>query len=77
MKHPPVIVKKLGRHNAWGTYHNGVIEIDPRAKNQTELRVLIHEYLHHLHSEWTEEKVDKDSRILADFLWRMGYRKPL
>lgn len=75
MKHPEVIVRKLGRNNAWGQYTpDGKIEIDPRAKGKTKLRVLIHEYLHHEHPEWTEEKVDDLSRKIGDFLWKQGFR---
>lgn len=75
-KHPKVIYRKLGREQAYGLYTSGgPIEIDTRAKGQTLLRVLIHEYLHHLHPEWTEEKVDEMSTILADFLWKQDYRK--
>lgn len=75
MKHPKVIYKKLGREQAYGMYHEGVITIDERIKGKTHLRVIIHEYLHHLHEEWTEEKVDEMSTILADFLWKQQYRK--
>jgi len=77
MKHPPVVIKKLGREKAWAFYTpDGTIELDPRTKGKTLLRVLIHEYLHHEHPEWTEEKVHDLSLKIGDFLWKQGYRKP-
>jgi hypothetical protein len=40
-KHPKVVIKKLGRNQAWGQYweHNNTIEIDDRAKGKAILVV--------------------------------------
>lgn len=77
MKHPKVVIKKLGRQQAYGQYvvDAGVIEIDPRTKGKKHLEVMIHEYLHHLHPEWTEEKVTSTAEVLSDFLWKNHYRR--
>jgi hypothetical protein len=39
------------------------------------LIVLVHEYLHHIQPEWSEEKVDAEGEALGRFLWKQGYRK--
>jgi hypothetical protein len=78
MNKPTVKIRKLGRQRAYGLYHDGgLIEIDPRVPVGDHLRVLIHEYLHHAHPEWTEEKVDTLSTTLAEFLWENSYRRVL
>jgi hypothetical protein len=73
MKHPKVIVTKLGKQGAWGLY-DGKIYIDPRLKGKARLECLVHEYLHHLCPEMTEEAVTDKGRRLADFLHKNHVR---
>jgi hypothetical protein len=74
-QHPKVIHRKLGREKADGLYCDNVIEIDPTLPPMRYLIVLIHEYLHHIQPEWSEEKVDAEGEALGRFLWKHGYRK--
>ena len=74
-QHPKVVHRKLGRERAHGMYLNNVIEIDPTLAPMRYLIVLIHEYLHHIQPEWSEEKVDAEGEALGRFLWKQGFRK--
>lgn len=74
-KNPKVVHRKLGRERAHGMYLNNVIEIDPTLAPMRYLIVLIHEYLHHIQPEWSEEKVDAEGEALGRFLWKQGFRK--
>jgi len=75
-KHPKVIRRKLGRHNAFAQYHSeGIIEIDPKFKGKKEFFLYIHEYLHHLNPSWSEDEVIQYSESIGDFLWKNQYRK--
>lgn len=72
--------RKLGREGRYGAYGladaaNETIELDPRMKKITHLRVLIHEALHVLNPDWSETKVDKHSRKLARLVWNQKYRR--
>lgn len=73
--HPKVIQRRLGREKADGLYCDNVIEIDPTLPPMRYLIVLIHEYLHHIQPEWSEQKVDAEGEALGRFLWKQGYRK--
>jgi hypothetical protein len=73
--HPKVVHRKLGRERAHGQYLNNVIEIDPTLAPMRYMIVLIHEYLHHIQPEWSEEKVDAEGEALGRFLWKQGFRK--
>ena len=73
-KHPKVVIKKLGREKAWGTYCDNEIEIDPRTKGKARLEVLVHEYLHHLDPSATEATVTRNAKLLADFLHKNHVR---
>jgi len=74
-KQPKVIRRKLGREASWGSYCDGVIEIDDRLKGKQEFTILVHEYLHHIQPELSEEEVIRVSESLVPFLWKQGYRK--
>lgn len=73
LKHPRVVVRKLGKQRAWGLY-NGTILIDPRSKGKARLEVLIHEYFHHLWQDMPEVEVTDKAKLLADFLHRQHVR---
>jgi len=76
-KHPKVVEKKLGREKAYGQAHDNknLIEIDPRQKARRHLRTLVHEKMHKMYPDWSENKVDNESKHIAFFLWEQGYRK--
>ena len=70
--------RKLGRHKAMGLAHDdGLVEIDPRLPPKEHLDTLIHELLHQAKpsSYWDEEAVWETAAILAEHLWKSGYRK--
>lgn len=84
IKRPPkVVTRKLGRHaspdesKVWG-YADGEkneVHIDPRQPARRHLRTLVHEMYHKMYPDWSEAKVDRDSRLMAFFLWDQGFRK--
>ena len=50
-----------------------LIAVDPDTKD--ELETCIHESLHAENWAATEKVVERVSREIADFLWRLGYRR--
>jgi len=76
MKHPKVIVRKLGKEKAWGQYHedDNLIEIDDRLKGKLKLEVMIHERTHAHFKDMTEADVDRFAKTMADFLWKHHVR---
>ena len=76
MKHPKVIVRKLGKEKAWGQYHedDNLIEIDDRLKGKLKLEVMIHERTHAHFKEMTESDVDRFAKTISDFLWKHHVR---
>jgi len=72
-----VILKKLGREKAYGMvlHPSKKIYIDPRQTPKSYLGTLIHEKLHVMFPDWSETKVKKAEKELADLLWGHGYRK--
>ncbi len=70
-----VIKRKLARQKAWGLSHSdGVIEIDERLKGRKKLEILIHEAMHILNPEMSEDEVVRQSKALTKLLWKEGYR---
>jgi|APGre2960657505_1045072.scaffolds.fasta_scaffold135982_1 hypothetical protein len=69
--------KKLGREKAFGQAisSESLIELDPRQKQKTMLNTLIHELLHIIEPDWTENKVSKTASILARYIWEAKFRK--
>ena len=70
-----IIYKKLGRERAYGLADHESVHIDPRLKGKKHLEILIHECLHYLYPDKTEEEVVADSIKLTKTLWHDGYRK--
>lgn len=72
-----IIERKLGREKALGLAYQGIgiVEIDPRQCERERLDTLVHELLHLLEPEWTEERVEASAAWLAQILWRQGYRR--
>lgn len=71
-----VHVRKLGREGALGlSYGDGNIEVDPRQDSREFMDTLIHECLHELFPEASEEKVTAAGTTIAAVLWKMRYRR--
>lgn len=71
-----IIYRKLGKEQAYGiSSSDGVIEIDSRIRSKKHLEVLIHEVLHILQPEDTEDDIIKKSVTLTKILWKEGYRR--
>ena len=72
-----IIEKKLGRERALGQAWAGldVIEIDPRQDERERLDTLIHELLHVMMPEWSEETVVEAAKWLSRHLWKQRYRR--
>ena len=68
--------KKLGKEKVWGLADSsGVIYIDIRLKGKKHLEILIHETMHLLYPDETEEQVVEKSIILANLVWTQRYRR--
>jgi len=71
-----IIYRKLGKEQAYGiASSNGVIELDSRLKSKKHLEVLIHEVLHILQPEDSEEEIIEKSITLTKILWKENYRR--
>lgn len=71
-----IVYRKLGKEQAYGiASSDGIIEIDSRLKSKKHLEVLIHELLHVLQPEDSEETIIKKSVTLTKILWKEGYRR--
>lgn len=66
--------KKLGRHRAYGIADE-YITLDTRLKGKKHLEILIHEALHILFPELSEDEVVTKSILLTNLLWSESYRK--
>lgn len=75
-KDTKVVYRKLGQERAFGQAHIGrnKIEIDQRLFTKRHLKFLLHEKMHLQNPEWSETKVLKQSREMADFLWQNNFR---
>lgn len=69
--------RKLARELAVGLYWHGeaLIEIDPRQPARRYLNTLIHELLHHVCPEASENWVSRAAGTMAKVVWRQGYRR--
>ena len=70
-----VIYKKLGREKAYGLADHEAIHIDTRLKGKKHLEIMIHESLHYIYPDKSEEDIVADSIKLTNTLWHDGYRK--
>jgi len=71
-----VVIRKLGQHRAWGMAHyiDNKIEIDTKITGYRYLLYMLHEHFHLKHPDWSETKVEQESRKTARFLWDNGFR---
>jgi hypothetical protein len=70
-----VIERKLGKHRAYGLHWPGEIHIDSNLKPKKKLEIFVHEYMHEICPEWTEEHVTAQALKMSSFLWSQGYRR--
>ena len=69
--------QKLGKLKAWGLSYSDekTLYIDERLRCKKELEIIIHEALHLLFPDLSEEKTIEKSVILTNTLWHQHYRK--
>jgi hypothetical protein len=70
-----VVYKKLLREKSWGIAYDDYIEIDPRLRGKKHLEIMLHELLHVVCPELSEEQVIRKSVLMANTLWGDGYRR--
>ena len=71
-----IIHKKLGREKAYGMADSdGTVYIEPRLKGKKHCEILLHECLHVLNPEDSEEAIIDKSVTLCKILWKLGYRR--
>lgn len=77
MKAIKVSHRKLGQEKAWGLAHIGfeAIELDISLKGRRHLLYLIHEMLHIIHPDWSENRVVLTSRKMTKVIWDQKYRR--
>jgi hypothetical protein len=52
-----------------------LISIDPRLGPRHRMEIIVHELLHALDGDLTEDMVISQSQTIAEALWRDGYRR--
>ncbi len=72
-----VIRKKLGKQRLWGEadYHDDSILLDVSLHGKKEMEILIHEAIHIIRKDVTEEETERISIELTHLLWDQGFRK--
>jgi len=75
VKRVKVIHGKFGRERAWGMAEGHTIWLDKRLRGRRRLEITLHELVHLLYPEETEENVDAAGKLLSKVLWKEGWRK--
>lgn len=76
MKRIKVKYKKLGKHKVWGFSDSaGFVELDVNLKGKKHLEILIHECMHLIMPEDSEDEIVRKSVLLTNTLWHEKYRK--
>lgn len=75
VKQVKVIHGKFGREKAWGMAEGHTIWLDKRLRGRRRLEITLHELVHLLYPEESEEHVDAAGKLLSKVLWKEGYRK--
>jgi hypothetical protein len=84
-KLPKIIIRKLGKHKAWGLASHPqfqevrpltepMLEVDTTTKGRQRLEIFIHEALHLAIPALPESVVLYTGKYLAKILWHAGYR---
>lgn len=75
MKRIKIKYKKLGKQKVWGLAHSdGIVEIDERLKGRKKMEIIIHEVMHLLNPNDSEEEIVRKSVLLTNTLWHEKYR---
>ena len=56
---------------------DGKITIHHKQSEEERMDTVIHEVIHHLQPEATEEEVIRQASLLSTVLWKAGYRRTL
>lgn len=76
LKRIKVNYSKLGKQRAWGMADSsGQVFLDSRLKSKKHLEILLHECLHILYPDDTEEEIIEKSVTLTNTLWHEKYRR--
>jgi hypothetical protein len=76
MKRIKVKYSKLGKQKVWGLAHSdGLVEIDDKLKGKKHLEILLHECLHLLYPNDSEDEIVANSVILTNTIWGEKYRR--
>jgi hypothetical protein len=68
--------KKLGKEKVWGLADSqGVIYLDSRLKGKKHLEILIHETMHLLYPDDSEDEIVEKSIVLTNIIWKQRYRR--
>lgn len=67
--------KKLGQRQAWGLAEFDEIWIDPVTKGRKRLEIYIHETLHVIFPNMSEETVVEAAKEICRVLWKVNYRQ--
>lgn len=67
--------KKLGHRKAWGVAEFDEIWIDPATMGRKRLEIYIHETLHVIFPNLSEDEVVESSKELTRILWGQNYRQ--
>jgi hypothetical protein len=59
----------------WGEGDKDQVWLDKSLKGKKHMEILLHECLHHLFYELSEEEVVEKSILLANTMWYQGYRR--
>jgi hypothetical protein len=70
-----VYYRKLGKEKAWGYCFDDHIVIDPTLRGKKHMEIFLHELLHFVCPELSEEEVIKKSIMMTNTMWADGYRK--
>lgn len=72
-----VLRRKIKESGCYGecNFTAGTVTIDSGLEGKDELDTLIHEGLHALDPDASEDHVTNTARLVADLLWRQGYRR--
>lgn len=66
---------KLGRQKVWGHADEYPLQIDDRLRGKKELEIYVHESMHYLFPQASEQDIEKKAILLTNTLWHEGYRK--
>lgn len=76
MKRIKIKYAKLGKQKAWGLADSdGFVTLDGRLKGKKHLEILLHECLHILYPNDSEEEIVNKSVILTNTMWHENYRR--